>query len=145
MCETDGSAPLFWQKVMGTTDAEEHSFRLVKEDNSKHRVLVSTDYHLADRKRSKDIQTFQDMFIEDVKEQASTGVPTYGIALGDVTWDIYWKNYSLERYAVQAKEFPVTTFNVMGNHDNDMDKEGDFEAEQMFRKFIGPTFYSFNL
>ena len=39
MCETDGSAPLFWQKVMGTSDAEEHSFRLVKEDNSKHRVL----------------------------------------------------------------------------------------------------------
>lgn len=145
MCETDGSAPLFWQKVMGTSDAEEHSFRLVKEDNSKHRVLVSTDYHLADRKRSKDLQTFQNTFIKDIKEQASIGIPTYGIALGDVTWDIYWKNYSLHRYAAQAKEFPMTTFNVMGNHDNDMDKEGDFDAEQVYRDLIGPTFYSFNI
>lgn len=145
MCETEGSKPLFWQKIKGTASTEEHSFRLTEEENTVHRLIVSADYHLADRYGSQDLHTFEQTFMEDIRNLASSDIRTYGIALGDMTWDIYWDQYSMSDYGMQAKEFPMPTFNVIGNHDYDMSKTDDFKAEQVYRSNLGPTFYSFNL
>lgn len=147
MCEMDGALPEFWQPIAGKTQSEEHSFNLVREDNDEHILLASADYHLADRYSSQDIRCFDDLFIKDVKKFLSenSGKKIYNIALGDMTWDIFWDTFSLTRYQAKARSFPLPTFHVIGNHDYDMSLTNDFKAENAYRKNLGPTFYSFNL
>lgn len=147
MCEMDGALPEFWQPIAGKTQSEEHSFHLVREDNDEHLLIASADYHLADRYSSQDIRCFDDLFIKDVKNLLSknSGKKVYNIALGDMTWDIFWDTFSLTRYQAKARSFPLPTFHVIGNHDYDMSHTNDFKAENAYRKNLGPTFYSFNL
>lgn len=147
MCERDGALPLFWRNIKGRTEREEHSFNLVKESNDNHQLIVSTDYHLGDRYDSQDLRTFEQYFIHDIELYSANNADKkiYGIVLGDSTWDIFWDKYNLERYASEAKLFPFTSFHVLGNHDYDMSFTDDFKAEDTYRKFLGPTFYSFNL
>lgn len=147
MCEMDGALPEFWQPIAGKTQAEEHSFNLVREDNDEHILIASADYHLADRYSSQDIRCFDNLFIKDVKNllAENSGKKVYNIALGDMTWDIFWDTFSLTRYQAKARSFPLPTFHVIGNHDYDMSQTNDFKAENVYRKNLGPTFYSFNL
>ena len=147
MCKMDGGLPAFWQPIAGKTKTEEHSFNLVSEDNNDHLVIASADYHLADRYSSQDIRCFDDLFIKDLKKLLSenSGKKIYNIALGDMTWDIFWDTFSLTRYQAKARSFPLPTFHVIGNHDYDMSHTNDFKAENAYRKNLGPTFYSFNL
>lgn len=147
MCEMDGALPKFWQTIAGKTQTEEHSFNLVREDNDEHILLASADYHLADRYSSQDIRCFDDLFIKDVKNllAENSGKKVYNIALGDMTWDIFWDQFSLTRYQAKARSLPLPTFHVIGNHDYDMSQTNDFKAENVYRKNLGPTFYSFNL
>lgn len=147
MTEKDGALPKFWQTIAGKTQKEEHNFTLTREDNNEHILIASTDYHLADRYSSKDIISFENQFIKDVEKflAANSGKKVYNIALGDHTWDIYWDQFSLVRYQAKARSFPLPTFHVIGNHDYDMAETNDFKAENVYRKNLGPTFYSFNL
>lgn len=147
MCEMDGALPQFWQTVQGNTRHEEHSFRLVREDNDDHMVIASTDYHLANRHSSQDLKCFDNLFVNDVRklQLENSSKKVYNIVLGDMTWDIYWKRFNMNRYHDKARNFPVTSFHVIGNHDYDMSQTDDFKAEEVYRKNFGPTFYSFNL
>ena len=147
MCEENGALPLFWQTVKGKTGNEEHSFRLVSEPNDNHRLIVSADYHLGDIYDSQDIRCFEQFFLSDIGGYAAgqNSAKVYGIVLGDMTWDIFWEQYDMERYTAAAEDFPMTTFHVIGNHDYDMSRTDDFKAENVYRKYLGPTFYSFNL
>lgn len=147
MCEMDGALPQFWQTIKGKTQSEEHSFKLVREDNDEHILIASTDYHLADRYSSQDIRCFDNLFIKDVNDllAENTGKKVYNIVLGDMTWDIFWDTFSMTRYQAKARSFPLPSFHVIGNHDYDMTQTNDFKGENVYRKNLGPTFYSFNL
>lgn len=147
MCEMDGALPQFWQTIKGKTQSEEHSFKLVREDNDEHILIASTDYHLADRYSSQDIRCFDNLFIKDVNNllAENTGKKVYNIVLGDMTWDIFWDTFSMTRYQAKARSFPLPSFHVIGNHDYDMTQTNDFKGENVYRKNLGPTFYSFNL
>ena len=43
------------------------------------------------------------------------------------------------------EDLDIAIYNVPGNHDNDPYVPDDFKSENMFRKWIGPTYYSFNI
>ena len=131
------------------TDYEILNFVLEPENNKTHRVVVYTDTHLANR--TNDVSQFTSVFKPDLKAQVekarSEGVPIYGLTLGDLAWDQYWydNQYSLENYYKTMSDLDIPVYNAPGNHDNDPYVANDFGAEAAFRKWIGPTYYSFNI
>ena len=106
------------------------------------------DMHLANR--TNDLKQYAE-FTADLTSYMNShkGEKMYAIALGDMTWDIYWQsnNYSFAQYLntvnTQLKDLQI--FHVMGNHDNDYKATNDFNAEIQYRDKIGPTYYSFNI
>jgi len=147
--ETVNNIPQFFKRLSVGSTVEQKDFSLIPVDNSKHVVLAMADWHLANR--NDDLAQYSDGFLTDVNSTissyAATGTKVYGIALGDMTWDLYWysNNFGLNEYLTQAAKINCKIFNIMGNHDNDPYFAGDFAAEQKFRDVLGPTYYSFNL
>lgn len=147
----DRSIPQFFARFKTTyaSDYEMNNFILEPEDNSAHRLLVFTDCHLANR--TNDVAQFEDVFKKDIEGQAASavkeGIPVYGIALGDLSWDEWWyrNDFTPEDYYREMQDVDFPIYNIPGNHDNDPYVADDFKAEAMFRKWIGPTYYSFNL
>lgn len=136
-------------KAIASSEYEQHTFILAPEDNVKHRMLAFTDCHLANR--TNDISQFDQMFKDDLREQIvkarGEAVPLYSVCLGDMSWDEWWykNSYSLESYYRTMEDLDIAIYNVPGNHDNDPYVPDDFKSENMFRKWIGPTYYSFNI
>lgn len=129
---------------------EQCDFNLYPADNSRHRVIVFADVHLVDR--VTDRSQFQRGFMREITsylaECRSERIPTYCIALGDLSWDTYWKsnNYNLANYLDDIQGLDCAVFSAPGNHDNDPSISGDdFRAAGQFRQIIGPTDYSFNI
>ena len=125
------------------------NFLLEAEKNTRHRLVAFTDTHLANR--TDDLSQFEASFKPDLKQMAvkakSEGVPFYALTLGDLAWDQFWydNQYSLEHYYKTMSDVDVPIYNIPGNHDNDPYVANDFGAEAAFRKWIGPTYYSFNI
>jgi len=141
----DGALPQFWQPVSSASG--DLFFDLNKEENERFDLVVSADLHLADRYSSKDVTAFKDYYLPSLEAvvSESAGKPVYNIVLGDMTWDIYWSNLNLNRYRAMARQFPVKTFHVLGNHDYDMSCTDDAKAAQQYVSKLGPVWYSFNI
>lgn len=90
-----------------------------------------------------------DMY-KDFKEYAATmkDRPVYAIGLGDI---VHRNVAYLPTYRSGMAGTGVTTYNVIGNHDQVDDKGNnpvgmtDEESSKAFEKMMGPTNYSFNL
>ncbi|MCR5560979.1 MAG: calcineurin-like phosphoesterase family protein [Bacteroidales bacterium] len=85
-----------------------------------------------------------DMY-KDMKEYAATMTdrPVYGICLGDV---VHQQTNLLTKYRSGMAGTGITTYNVIGNHDQGH-KTGltDEQSSKAYEKVMGPTNYSFNL
>ena len=129
------------------TTAERVDFQLKKVDGQdNHRMLLLGDIHLA--KRTDDQKQFAD-FVKDVNATiAGTPGKVYALTLGDMTWDLYWivNNYSFKEYLADASGIKgVMLYHTIGNHDHSMYYTGDFDTVKDYKKFIGPTYFSFNV
>ena len=147
---SQGVLPQFFTRLKGAPNAVERvDFTLKKVPNQDtYKVFMLGDMHLANR--TNDLKQFAE-FTADLTSYMNShkGEKMYAIALGDMTWDIYWQsnNYSFAQYLntvnTQLKDLQI--FHVMGNHDNDYKATNDFNAEIQYRDKIGPTYYSFNI
>lgn len=83
----------------------------------------------------------------DFKLTATDNTNHVLLALGDMTWDLYWydNHYDLSNYLSTIQSVDIPLFHSTGNHDNDPYCADDWLAEQAFKDIIGPTYYSFNL
>ena len=109
-------------------------------------VYIMGDLHLANR--NSDLKQF-DTFAADLNKQisANSSRRQYLLTLGDMTWEIYWGNYTLSNYVreMNSKFSNVQVFNTIGNHDHDVNAEGDFNTVLQYFQYIGPNYYSFNI
>lgn len=147
---TVNSLPQFWQPLTESQFVcEQHNFELEKVDNDNHIMLVTADIHLANR--VNDLKQYKELFIPDITQTIETygGRPVYTMVLGDMTWDQFWYDtkYNMESYlkTLADAKIPSTFYHLPGNHDNDPYYAGDFQAEAAYKKYLGPTYYSFNL
>jgi hypothetical protein len=133
---------------------EEHNFELKPVDQSKYKLLVVTDMHLANRRN--DLEQVSSTFIPTIKNVVdTTNVPVYTLNLGDMSFDMYWyaNKYAIEDYkqSIQVLDYPTPMFHVPGNHDNDgavtssSADSTDFLSVQRYVKTLGPNYYSFNI
>lgn len=144
------SIPQFFRYTSGKpSQYDQCNFVLAPEENTRHRVIVFTDTHLANR--TDDVKQFTSGFYADIEREIvkarTEGVKLCGMSLGDLTWDEYWykNSYTPTTYAAQMAGLDMPIFNSPGNHDNDPYVADDFESEHAFRINIGPTYYSFNI
>ena len=85
-----------------------------------------------------------DMYL-DMKEYAATrkSYPVYGIGLGDI---VHRDLSLLPQYRNGMAATGITTYNVIGNHDQgNKTNLSDPEASRPYEEIMGPTNYSFNL
>ncbi len=128
---------------------ENHSFTVKKVANQDNfKILFFGDMHLASR--TNDIGQFR-KFTADVNNYTATHSTEtiYGITLGDMTWDCYWKNnYKLDSYVKTANEQfkNLTVYHTIGNHDHDPNSiASNFDATNPFVINVAPAWYSFNI
>ena len=67
--------------------------------------------------------------------------PVVGISAGDITWD---EPKMIAEYQKAIRDTEVPFFQVLGNHDMDINTRSDETSEASFKKAFGPTWYSFN-
>lgn len=147
---SDGVLPRFSYRLKGAAGIVERvDFTLKKVSNpDSYKVFMLGDMHLANR--TNDANQFIE-FTTDLTSYMDShkGEKMYAIALGDMTWDLYWydNNYYFPEYlsAVNSQLKDLQIFHVMGNHDNDFKGTSDFMAEIKYRDYISPTYYSFNI
>lgn len=84
-----------------------------------------------------------DALYEDLKTYVATlDGEVFGMMLGDIVHE----NMSLYQSYVQAlSNMSLPMFNVIGNHDYNLNKQDDISAAEDYEKWLGPTNYSFNL
>ena len=147
---SNGVLPQFHYALKGAPNvAERVDFTLKKVNNQdSYKVFMLGDMHLANR--TNDNKQFSE-FTSDLTSYMNShkGEKMYAVALGDMTWDLYWysNNYYFPQYldAVNTQLKDLQIFHVMGNHDNDFKGTSDFTAEIKYRDYIAPTYYSFNI
>jgi len=117
---------------------------------SRYKVLVFGDPQ--PRKRAASLDQFayssldmcNDMYI-DMKEYvaANKNCPVYGIGLGDI---VHQDLTLLDQYREGMSTTGLTTYNVIGNHDQEHKLDmSDEEASKAYEAIMGPVNYSFNL
>lgn len=146
----DGVLPQFYKMMKGdASTAERVDFSLTAVDGQDdYKVLVLGDMHLANR--TGDLGQFMD-FTSDLNAYRALHQQEkmYAIALGDMTWDLYWysNSYALPEYlnTINSQVKGLQIFHTIGNHDYDYKATNDRDAESRFMDYIAPTYYSFNL
>ena len=146
VCKNNVFPQFFATLSKAATECERADFALHSAGNQKKfRMLVFGDMQLADR--SDDLGQFRH-FTGEIASSYPTddGIQTYALTLGDMSWDSHWGKYDLNRYVTDIKRIgSMPVFHAMGNHDHDLACEGDFLSAVVYKKVIGPTYYSFNI
>ncbi len=144
----NGILPEFWKELKADAEtAEQVDFELIKASNDNYTLLVLGDMHLA--RRTDDLAQFEKVagFINKTIAEAPGKV--YALTLGDMTWDMYWlsNNFGFPEYLETMNGYftDVPFFHTMGNHDNEMEKAGDWEKAFKYTENLSPDYYSFNL
>ncbi len=147
---SSGVLPLFFQTLKTSASTVERiDFTLHKVDGQDaYKVFILGDMHLA--ARTNDLSQFS-AFTADLNNyrNAHSSEKMYAIALGDMTWDLYWysNNFGLPEYlnTINSQVKNLQIFHTIGNHDYDYQATSDFTAESKYMSYIAPTYYSFNI
>ena len=145
----DGILPRNYIKLTKSSNvAERVDFQVFEAgDQTNHTILVFGDMHLANRNNDK--KQFYE-FIDDVNAYTDAHKPDkiYAVTLGDMTWDYYWysNTYQFSQYLYDASGLKnLTVYHTIGNHDHDMNADGDFNTILKYKDAIAPDYYSFNV
>lgn len=111
-------------------------------------MYIFGDMHLANRTNDK--AQFK-VFTNDLNKYLDShkSGKSYGLTLGDMTWDLYWysRGYEFPQYLdeINSQVSGLQIFHTMGNHDNDFKAKNDFDAAFQYVRDIAPTYYSYNI
>ncbi len=144
---SDGILPQFHRSLEKGKKLQQRDFELVADrDQNEHEVIVIGDIQLA--RRSDDIGQFRHFTDElDAYVRANPDKNMFALTLGDMTWDSHWLSgpYGFSDYLRDMSRVRgLQVFHAMGNHDHELEAEGDFLTSAKFRQMIGPSYYSFN-
>lgn len=145
-----GVLPQFYTTLKSDAKTLERvDFTLAKvEGQDNFRMYIFGDMHLANRTNDK--AQFK-VFTNDLNKYLDShkSGKSYGLTLGDMTWDLYWysRGYEFPQYLdeINSQVSGLQIFHTMGNHDNDFKAKNDFDAAFQYVRDIAPTYYSYNI
>lgn len=133
----------FYVPIAGSSNNFKADFELEKlaADDKQHCFVVWADTQMISE---KDVELLKSQSVPDLKQLVATYPKEtlfHGIGCGDLVWD---KFELFDGYKQAIESTGVTFFNVIGNHDMDLDARTDELSAKTYKKLFGPTYYSFN-
>lgn len=112
------------------------NFGLTKvEEEEDFRILVFGD---PQTRNKKEMEYFNKGIVNELKEVENV---KFGISLGDLVFD----DLNLfPSYIETIQQIEVPWYNILGNHDMNLDAESQELSDETFEKYFGPATYSYN-
>jgi hypothetical protein len=131
-----------YKPISSLTDSKaDFEFKALGKDDTKHQFIIWADPQV---KTKNDVQLMMDESVPDVQKLVKdmpSDTLLHGICVGDLVWD----NHALfPEYCSAVKKMGIPFFQAIGNHDMDYRLGGDETSDATFKKYFGPTNYSFN-
>lgn len=125
----------------GSTLVNDFKLEKLKTDDQKHYFVVWADTQMISK---KDVELLMSQSVPDLQELVKSYPKDslfHGIGCGDLVWD-HFELFEDYKKAVEVCGIPF--YNVIGNHDMDVDARTDEYSAATFKQQFGPTYYSFN-
>lgn len=118
-------------------------FRLTKmqQDDRRHFTMVWADPQINNQEHADKLH---EQVVTDTRAHAAELLkkgPVTGISAGDISWD---QPNIISEYKKAVKNTGIPFFQVLGNHDMDINTRSDEKSDLTFKKSFGPAWYSFN-
>lgn len=139
----DKGVSRFFRRIQPVDGAFTADFTLEKLafDDRRHNFVVWADPQIISESDAAQLKTKS---APDLKALVASYPPDtlfHGIGCGDLVWD-HFELFEDYKEAIQIAGIPF--FNVIGNHDMELDARTDEASARTFKKEFGPTYYSFN-
>lgn len=133
----------FYEPITEKKGAFKADFNLekLKIDDRKHNFVVWADTQMISKKDAEILQTESVPDLQKLLKSYPADTLFHGIGCGDLVWD-HFELFEDYKKAVESVNIPF--FNVIGNHDMDLDARTDDYSGKTFKQQFGPTYYSFN-
>jgi Predicted phosphohydrolases len=133
----------FYQSIVPVRGAFKADFNLEKLaiDDTIHNFIVWADPQI---QNADDAALLKSQSVPDTRKLiASYGEQAlfHGIGCGDLVWD---KFELFPDYKEAVDQTGIPFFQVIGNHDMDIDARSDDNSSKTFKKHFGPSYYSYN-
>jgi hypothetical protein len=133
----------FYRRIVAENGPFRADFELTKleGDDRKHTFIVWADPQI---QTPEDAALLKTVSAPDTKQLVSSLGPdalVHGIGCGDLVWD---KFELFPDYKEAFGQVGIPFFQVIGNHDMNIDSRTDDYSARTFKQLFGPTYYSFN-
>jgi len=126
---------------LGARNEINFTLKKLKRDDNRHHFIIWADPQV---KNKKDVAQMMETSVPDVRHlvrDLGSKALVHGIGVGDLVWD----NHALfPDYSKAVEQMGIPFFQCLGNHDQDYRQGGDDTSDKTFKKYFGPTYYSFN-
>jgi len=123
------------------TVSNDFNLQKLKTDDTKHNFVVWADTQMISKKDCEQLKAESAPDLKSLVQSYPEGSLFHGIGCGDLVWDKF-DLFADYKEAIEMTGVPF--FNVIGNHDMNIDARTDDYSAEMFKQQFGPTFYSFN-
>jgi 3',5'-cyclic AMP phosphodiesterase CpdA len=128
-------------EFLGARNELNFTLKKLKQNDSKHHFIIWADPQV---KNKADVAQMMETSVPDVKRLVKglgDKALVHGVGVGDLVWD---ELHLFDDYAKAVELMGIPFFQCLGNHDMDYRKGGDETSDRTFKKYFGPTYYSFN-
>lgn len=140
---TDKGIAAFYRPLLEEKGIVVNDFALQKLqlDDDRHHFVVWADTQMISKNDCEQLKKESVPDLQALVQSYGTGTLFHGIGCGDLVWDKF-DLFADYKEAIAMTGIPF--FNVIGNHDMDLDARTDDYSANTFKKEFGPTYYSYN-
>lgn len=133
----------FYQRIVPKDGLFQADFMLdkLKQSDKKHYAVLWADPQINTQQQADQLHATA---VPDTKRHVSELLkkgPVIGLAAGDIAWDA---PAIIPEYRKAIKNVGIPFFQVLGNHDMDINTRSDERSDFTFKENFGPSWYSFN-
>ena len=133
----------FYKRIDRKSDSFKADFEVKRltVDDAHHCFIVWADPQIQDREDAKLLNTQSAPDTLALINSYGKDMLFHGIGCGDLVWDKF-ELFPDYKQAIEKTGIPF--FQVIGNHDMDLDARTDDYSSTTFKSHFGPSYYSFN-
>lgn len=137
------SVTRFYQRIQPSRGRFKADFALepLSQDDTRHNFVVWADPQIISEADAEELKTKSAPDLRDLVASYPKGTLFHGIGCGDLVWD---KFELFEDYKQAIATAGIPFFQVIGNHDMNLEARTDEGSAEKFKELFGPTYYSFN-
>lgn len=139
--EEKGIAAFYKPVTKSSTQVNDFNLTKLSVDDRKHNFVVWADPQIISEKDADLLKTQSAPDLKALVASYPAGTLWHGIGCGDLVWD-HFELFEDYKQAVEITGVPF--YNLIGNHDMDIDARTDDGSAKTFKQQFGPTYYSYN-